>query len=92
MNGLLNLLFSIPRFIEVLFEEDTYEEIRMNDESNVPVLLELRRLARSDQNTVVRTDNLKLLLGQPWISDTQQCSSEFFTALYDRIKCYNLAK
>ena len=92
LNGLLNLLFSIPRFIEVLFEEDTYEQVNMNDPQNGPVLLELRRLARSDQETVVQTDNLKLLLGRPWCENIQQCSSDFFTTLYRRIECHNFAK
>ena len=92
LNGLLNLLFSVPRFIEILFEQDTFDEVQMKDPANVPVLLELRRLALSGQDTVVKTDNLRLLLGAPWTNNTQQCSSDFFTSLYERIECHNLAK
>ena len=92
LNGLLNLLFSLPRFIEVLFEQDTYEQIHMTDPRNVAVLMELRRLAQSGQGTVAQTDTLKLLLGEPWIQNRQQCSSELFTALYARIECHNFAK
>ena len=71
LNGLLNLLFSIPRFIEVLFQRDTLEQIGMVDPANVAVLRELRRLARSDHETVVQTNNLKLLLGRPWCGNSQ---------------------
>ena len=92
LNGLLNLLFSIPRFIEVLFEQDTFEQIHMTDPRNVAVLVELRHLAQTGQETVARTDTLKLLLGEPWIQNRQQCSSDLFTALYARIECYNFAK
>merc|ERR1719458_666441 len=64
----------------------------MTDPRNVAVLVELRRLAQTGQETVALTDTLKLLLGEPWIQNRQQCSSDLFTALYARIECYNFAK
>ena len=92
INGLLNLLFSIPQFIEVLFHPETLQQISYTNQSNVAVLLELRRLSETSHQNVASANNLKLLLGPPWSDEEQQCSAELFTALYNRIECHNFGR
>jgi len=100
LNGLLNLLFSNPEFMRVLFAADTEQQLSDKDNGGVDILKELRRLSQIPVTGDTFFGNglpgecgdvsyLKQLLGNQWATDTQEDAHDLFTEFYTRLSCTN---
>ena len=101
INALLNLLFSNPEFMRVLFSADTEQQLLVKGNSDgVDILKELRRLSQIPVTGDILfgegapgewgdVSYLKQLLGNRWAANTQEDSQELFTELYGRLNCNN---
>ena len=101
INALLNLLFSNPEFMRVLFSADTEQQLLVKGNSDgVDILKELRRLSQipvtGDSFFGEETPGecgdvsyLKHMLGNRWAANTQEDAQELFTELYNRLSCNN---
>ena len=100
LNGLLNLLFSNPEFMRVLFAADTERQLSDKDNGGVDILKELRRLSQIPVTGDTFFGNglpgecadvsyLKQLLGNQWATDTQEDAHDLFTEFYTRLSCTN---
>ena len=99
INALLNLLFSNPEFMRVLFSADTEQQLLVKGNSNgVDILKELRRLSQIPVTGDILFGEgapgeygdvryLKQLLGNHWAADSQEDAQELFTELYARLSC-----
>ena len=98
LNGLLNLLFSNPEFMRVLFAADTERQLSDRDNGGVDILKELKRLSQIPVTGDIFYGNgvpgefgdvsyLKQLLGNQWAEDSQEDAHDLFTELYTRLSC-----
>ena len=103
INGLLNLLFSNPDFMRVLFSAVTEEQLSRKHNGSVNILHELRRLSQIPVTGDMLLGNgvpgecgnvayLKQLLGNQWVDDTQEDAHDLFTELYTRLSCPAIEK
>ena len=89
LNGLLNLFFTNPEVMRVLFSAVTEQQLLAKGNGSVNILYELRRLFQTPATETGNVGRLKQLLGNQWAEDNQEDAHDLFSELYTRLSCAN---